>query len=171
MSTKLEFAVTPPQFALVWLIPGVSLLAALIATILALRQSGQAWTALAILLPIAALVVYSIQRRKVVLENGVLRVAAGPHTAKVPVASIDLDAARVVDLDEHKEFRPGLRSFGVGTPGLKAGHFKTFGGQRSFVLLTDRRRVLLLPERSGRHLLLSVEKPHVLLDALHAANR
>lgn len=171
MSTKQEFAVTPPQFALVWLIPGASLLAALIATILALRQSGQAWIGLAVLLPIAALVVYSIHRRKVVLENGVLRIAAGPHTAMVPVASLDLDAARVVDLDERKELQPGLRSFGVGTPGLKAGHFKTLGGQRSFVLLTDRRRVLLLPERSGRHLLLSVEKPHALLDALRAVHQ
>ena len=97
----------PTPVCSVWLIPGASLLAALIAAILALRQSGQAWTALAVLLPVAALIVYSIHRRKVVLENGVLRVPAGPHTAKVPVALLDLGAARVVDLDERKEFRPG----------------------------------------------------------------
>jgi hypothetical protein len=34
-------------------------------------------------------------------------------------------------------------------------------------LLTDKTKVLVLPQRSGRMLLMSLERPQALLDALH----
>ncbi len=39
----------------------------------------------------------------------------------------------------------------------------------AFVLLTDRSRVLMLPEKPGKKVLLSLQQPQALLDALHQA--
>jgi hypothetical protein len=54
--------------------------------------------------------------------------------------------------------------------GFAAGHFRLrekFG--KAFCLLTDRQRVLWLPLRDGKtQLLLSLERPQALLDALRA---
>ena len=56
-------------------------------------------------------------------------------------------------------------------PGFHAGRFRLrekFG--KAFCLLTDRHRVLWLPLRDGKdQLLLSLEQPQALLDALKAS--
>jgi len=51
-------------------------------------------------------------------------------------------------------------------PGFYSGHFRLQGGGKGFALVTDRTRVLALPVSDGSTLLLSLERPQVLLDAL-----
>lgn len=110
----------------------------------------------------------SLKRRRVQLEGQVLQVVAGLFSHRVPVDSIDLERARIVDLDEHTELRPAIKTFGMSLPGYHAGHFRLrqkLG--KAFCLVTDRRRVLWLPLRDGKQqLLLSLEHPQALLDAL-----
>lgn len=162
-----EFAVTPPNLALVLALPGIALLIAVAGLLLAARDAPAAlYAGLPILLGVCVLLGVAIFRRRVTLEGERLHVAAGINTARVDVAQLDLDAARIVDLDEHTEYKPGLKAFGSATPGYQAGHFHGLRGGRSFALVTDKRRVLVLPERSGRRLLLSLERPQALLDAL-----
>jgi hypothetical protein len=48
------------------------------------------------------------------------------------------------------------------------GWFRTRQWGKGFYLLTERRRVLWLPERNGAHLLLSLQQPQALLAALNA---
>ena len=122
-----------------------------------------------VLLAILALLWVALTRRRVRLDGGILEVAAGLNTHRVPVADIDDRAARIVDLDEHVQLRPGLKSFGTSAPGYHAGSFRLRDGQPAFVLLTGRQRVLLLPVRPGKRLLLSLEHPQQLLDALAAS--
>ena len=86
----------------------------------------------------------------------------------MPVDALQVDEARIVDLDANKEYRLGIKSFGTSMPGYHAGHFRQVGGRKVFALVTDKRRVLVLPERDGRLLMLSLEKPQALLDALQA---
>lgn len=111
------------------------------------------------------------QRRSVTLERGVLVVRATFYTQRIPIGQLVLEQARVVDLREHTELRPRLKLNGYALPGFQAGHFRAglFSPgrhQRLFCLVTDPRRVLALPERSGRTVLLSLEQPQALLDAL-----
>ena len=110
----------------------------------------------------------SLKRRRVQLQSGVLQVAAGLFSHRVSVADIELERARVVDLDERTELRPAVKTFGMALPGYSAGHFRLrqkLG--KAFCLVTDRRRVLWLPLRDGKQqLLLSLEHPQALLDAL-----
>ena len=53
-------------------------------------------------------------------------------------------------------------------PGYQAGHFRLRAKLgKAFCLVTDTRRVLWLPMRDGKQqLLLSLERPQALLDAL-----
>ncbi len=79
---------------------------------------------------------------------------------------MDLANARIVDLAEHTELRPAFKTNGFGMPGFSAGHFRLRGLRKAFCLLTDRSRTLVLPLRDGTLLLLSPEKPQVLLQQL-----
>jgi hypothetical protein len=108
-------------------------------------------------------------RRHVRLDNGVLTIAAGIHTRRVAIAGLDLDKARIVDLRERTELRPLLRTNGSNAPGYNTGHYRLRDRSPAFVLLSDRGRVLWLPEKSGKQLLLSLVQPRSLLDALQDA--
>ena len=110
-----------------------------------------------------------LKRRRIVLENGVLVVAATFYTRKTPVAALDLANARIANLDEHTEFRPGLKINGYALPGFQAGHFRLRNRAKAFCLLTRQQRVLILPQRDRAYLLLSPEHPQALLDALRQA--
>lgn len=122
---------------------------------------------------ILALLALAMRRRSVELRDGMLDVRATLFRKRVPVAALDLGRARVVDLAERTELRPWLKSNGMSVPGFHAGHFRLRGDfGKAFCLLTQRQRVLWLPLRGGKEqLLLSLERPQALLDALvaHAA--
>ena len=99
-----------------------------------------------------------------------LVVAATFYTRKTAVTALDLAQARIASLDEHTEFRPGMKTNGYALPGFQAGHFRLRNRAKAFCLLTTQQRVLILPQRDGAFLLLSPERPQALLDALRTAN-
>lgn len=163
----------PAPIALV--VPAVSLGLVVLGVAFALLRAAQdpkvlqlLWIALPTLVVVGGLIWLGARRRAVELDAGLLTVKAGPHTCKVAVAQLDLQRARIVDLDEHTGLRPSIKTFGIAMPGYKAGWFRMREGWRkAFYLLTQRRRVLCLPQRdSGPTLLLSLQQPQALLDAL-----
>lgn len=161
-----EFEVVAPDLRKAWLLPGLAMLGGAIGIAFAARQDPGALLALPILLLALAVIAIVMRRRSVRLEGGELRIAAGMHNRRVAAAELDLAGARIVDLREHKALRPLFKSFGTSLPGYHAGHFRLRDRGRAFVLVTDPARVLVLPERSGRRLLLSLRNPQALLDTL-----
>lgn len=161
-----EFAITAPDLRLAVPILIVSLLGGMAGIGLAARQEPSAWLAAIAIALILALIVWSVRRRHVVLDGDLLSVAAGFNTARVSIADLDLVGARIVDLTADKTLRPGMKSFGTSMPGFHAGHFRLRNRSRAFILITDKSKVLALPQRGGRMLLLSLERPQSLLDAL-----
>lgn len=161
-----EFAIHPLNVRKVWLLPGAALLAAVAGIALLLPREPRAWIAMPVLLTGAWLLARIFRRRQVSLGQGVLTVASGLHTRHVPENEIDLAASRIVDLRERTELKPLFKTFGTRLPGLSMGHFRLRDHSRAFLLLTDTSRVLVLDERSGRRLLLSLARPQALLDAL-----
>lgn len=108
-----------------------------------------------------------LAHRTIRLQGDTLELAGALlFSRKLPVADLVLDKARVLDLDEHTEFKPMLRLGGFHLPGFSAGHYLLRNRNRAFCLLTSRRNVLLLPQRDGKFILVSPERPQVLLDAL-----
>ena len=105
-------------------------------------------------------------RRRIVLQDRELQVTATLYRKRVPVEALDLANARIVDLAEHTDLRPLLKTNGFGMPGFAAGYFRLRDMRKAFCLLTDRSRILVLPLRDGTLLLLSPEKPQALLQQL-----
>lgn len=117
------------------------------------------------LLPVGLLSI--LAHRSISIQGDTLEVAGAlVFSRTLPVADLVLDKARVLHLDEHTEFKPMLQLGGFGLPGFRAGHYLLRNRSRAFCLLTSRRNVLLLPQRDGKFILVSPEKPQALLDAL-----
>lgn len=124
-------------------------------------QAVVALVVLAIVLP--------LWRREAAFDGKRLRIKATLYTREAPLTEFDLDAARVVDTREHREFKPRLKTNGYALPGFWAGHFWLRDRRRAFCLVTDPSKVVVLPHADGRLWLLSVEHPQAVLDILRRA--
>ena len=172
-----DFAVTPsPVYAVAFLVLTVVVLPFLII-------AGMLWFGrmdsdglirflpmLAILVLLLGLSLLAMKRRSVSLVGQALDVRAALFRERTPIADIDLERARIVDLAERMDLRPAVKTMGMSLPGFQAGRFRLRGKLvKAFCLITDRSRVLWLPLHNGKdQLLLSVERPQELLDALRA---
>lgn len=112
----------------------------------------------------------ALRRRRIRLDGRELCVAATFYTRRIGADALDLDHARIVDLAEHTELKPALKTNGFNLPFFQAGHYRLRNRAKAFCLLTGRERVLVLPQRDGRLILLSPEQPQALLDALRASS-
>ena len=119
-----------------------------------------------IFVAVYVLLFWAVQRRRIALVDGVLDITATLYRRRLPLAALDLDKAQVFDLDAHREWRPFLKTNGMGLPGLRAGWYRSRNFTRMFCLLTTWNRVLMLPELAGGAILLSAEQPQQLLQVL-----
>lgn len=127
--------------------------------------------ALVIVPVVLAMLLLAMKRRSVELDDCTLEVRAALFRQRVAISQLDLDHARIVDLAEHTELRPVIKTGGMSMPGFHAGRFRLRGKfDKAFCLITDRHRVLWLRQRDRKdQLLLSLEHPQELLEALRAA--
>ncbi len=131
------------------------------------------WATLVVLPATGTVLSLFYLRRGIRLQGRTLLVRSSMFAARTDIAQIDLAHARVLDLAEHGEYAPTRKSIAYALPGFKSGYFRMRNGQRAFCLVTDASRVLALPVRDGRWLLLSPEQPRQLLQDLQrlAAHR
>ena len=111
----------------------------------------------------------ALLHRDIRLEGDTLVVSAALcFVRKVRVRDLALEQARVVNLGEHTGFKPLLALGGLTFPWFNAGHYLLRNRSRAFCLLTHRERVLVLPQRDGKTLLLSPRHPQALIEALRS---
>ena len=146
----MEFPLVPPPAATTWTVAAIAVLL------------------LALALALASLVWFpgGIGVR---VTDATLRVAAPVYGRSVPIAALDLDGARILDLRRSSPFAPRIRTNGVGLPGLLLGWVRLVNGDRAYAALSARDRVLYLPTREGWALLLSPREPERLLERLREA--
>lgn len=109
----------------------------------------------------------ALGRHALALDQGVLTVRSTFYTARATLAELDLERARVVDLDEHTELRPLFKTNGYTLPGFRTGWFRMRDlRQRAFVVDCGSRHLLWLPGRGRSNLLLDVRDPNALLARL-----
>lgn len=170
-----DFPVTPAPAHAGWLLAALLLIPGAIIVVSASLVAPPAGKAamlgshavgLLILVAIGAWTFWGLGRRRVRLDRQQLVVQAAMFSHRLDAGTLDLQRARIVDLDERIELRPVLKTFGMALPGFQAGWFMLKDRSRAFCLVTSRRRVLWLPKRAGGSLLLSLERPDSLLDAL-----
>jgi len=110
---------------------------------------------------------WALRRQALRIEHGELDVRSTFFRSRVALAQLQLAQARVIDLDEHFELRPQLKTRGYSLPGLRSGWYRLRNKRKAFVATADSRHVLWLPTAAGHALLLDVRDPHRLLALLH----
>jgi len=107
-----------------------------------------------------------MRRHRLALSKDSLEVKSSFYSRIVPLSELKLDEARVVDLEERTEFRPGMKTNGYSVPGFHSGHFRLRNREKAFVAIAGERRALWLPITRGAGLLLQPEQPDALLHCL-----
>jgi len=129
-------------------------------------MGGSAAWSLAVIVLIGIGLGWAFFRRRVQLAGNVLDVRSTLYRRRTPVADLLLDQAEVVDLSRDRRYGIRFKTNGYSMPGFYSGHFRLQGGGKGFALVTDRARTLVIPVRGGSTLLLSLERPQALLEAL-----
>lgn len=129
-------------------------------------MGGSAAWSLAVIVVMGVGLGWAFFRRRVELADNVLDVRSTLYRRRTPVADLLLDQAEVVDLGRDRRYGIRFKTNGYSMPGFYSGHFRLQGGGKGFALVTDRARTLVIPVRGGSTLLLSLERPQALLEAL-----
>ncbi len=109
-------------------------------------------------------VIRSLRRAGVSIDQGELVINIGIGRAKrVRLSSLRAHGLQTVDLDERKELKPLIRTWGTSLPGFSAGWFRLRNGEKAVCVLLDRRRVSYLrSDEDNLSLLLSLAEPEKL---------
>lgn len=113
-----------------------------------------------------ALLDKAMRRHRLTLSADSLEVKTSFYSRTVPLSELRLDEARIVDLDERTEFKPGVKTNGYAVPGFHSGHFRLRNREKAFVAIAGERRALWLPTAGNAGLLLQPQQPDALLDRL-----
>ncbi len=113
-----------------------------------------------------ALLDRAMHRHRLALSADSLEVKTSFYSRIVPWSELRLDQARVVDLHERTEFKPGLKTNGYSVPGFHSGHFRLRNREKAFVAVAGERRALWLPTAHDAGLLLQPQQPDALLNRL-----
>lgn len=138
-------------------------------------SNGPLWLLLFISLLMLALIAlfgyfaYSSRNVRFEVSPDGLRITGGLYGRQIPLASLDLEGAKPVDLTRDRAYRLKWRTNGAGLPGYSAGWFRLSNGEKALVFVTDQRRALYCPTSEGFSVLLSTSEPEALLDALRRA--
>lgn len=76
-----------------------------------------------------------------------------------------------IELAKHPRYRPRLRTWGIGLPGLSSGWFRLRNGDKALCILTDRRKASMLRATDGTRILLSLADPRPLRESLERSLR
>lgn len=115
-----------------------------------------------------AWIAWGAVRMALTVDQGAMHLRLPLYGRSIPLSSIDLDAAAVVNLNDHPQLAPRTRTNGIGMPGMGVGWFRLNDGSRALLAVTDRRSVLHLPTRKGFAVLVSVPEAERALERLRS---
>ena len=115
---------------------------------------------------IGAGMAWNLLHLKVRLSDKGLRIRSLPFPRTLRLAELDLAHAEIVDLNSRSELMPAIKLVGTRLPGYRAGTFRLRDKRHATVILTDLRKVLVLPKRNGKLVLLSLLRPEALVEAM-----
>jgi hypothetical protein len=127
-----------------------------------------------IIVPVTGICVYlamapSLTRLEV--SPGQLRIRGDFFYGRtIAIEDLRLEQAQRVDLGRSPDYRLTLRTNGTGTPGYKAGWFRTAGRHKALVFVRNSKDVVVIPHREDYVLILNPADPAGFLDALRQAS-
>ncbi len=109
---------------------------------------------------------YSVKNTRFELSDGGLRISGTLYGRFVPRANIDSAGAKIIDLRVDQEYRPGMRTNGVGMPGYSAGWFRLKNREKALLFVTRESNVVYIPTTQGYSLMLSVRDAQEFQEAI-----
>ena len=143
------FPIVPASAKPIWLLAGICLL--LLMIFFALAYTG-----------------YSARYSRFEVGERQLSLVGDFWSRSIPIDSILLGEATILDLTRSSDYSPKRRTFGTGLPGYTSGWFRLRNGEKALAYLTRRESVVYLPTSLGYSLLLSADRPQELLTALRS---
>ncbi|MCU7843522.1 MAG: PH domain-containing protein [Candidatus Thiodiazotropha sp. (ex Monitilora ramsayi)] len=101
------------------------------------------------------------------LSQSSLQVHLPIYGRSIPLSALDIDSAKIVDLNHSSELKPRTRSNGIGLPGFSVGWFRLHNGEKALSAITSRENVLYLKTSENYSLLLSLTEPEIFLSQLN----
>lgn len=92
----------------------------------------------------------------------------GFYGRSIPWRNIEFEGVRIVNLEAEPSLQPKLRTNGIGLFGYRLGWHQLNDGHMAWLAVTDPKRVVLIPQRSGPTDLISATDPEGLVDQLKA---
>jgi len=90
-----------------------------------------------------------------VSEQG-LRIKGGIYGRLIPKENIAGENAKIINLNTSPQYKPRIRTNGVGLPGYSEGWFKLKNNEKALLFVTDRSNVVYIPTKQDYSILLSV---------------
>ena len=174
----MSFALTPPQTMPTLILAAVVLGCLAIGIRLLFVESPEtsmAWVqrgSAALVVGMAGLLGYFLWgafHSTVTIGKGSVRLKVPIYSTSVPLGAIDAESAKLLDLAENLEFKPRIRTNGLGVPGYHLGHFRLKDGHRARLAVTTKSSVAYVPLGERKALLLSVEEGENFIAALKSA--
>lgn len=126
---------------------------------------------LAIIFVALAYTAYSARHSRFEIDGNELRLVGDFWGRAIPIHSLQLDRASVLDLGMSPDHAPRRRTLGTSLPGYSSGWFRLRNGEKALTYLTRRDSVVYLPTSLGYSVLLSTDRPQAFLDALRSRSR
>ena len=111
---------------------------------------------------------YSARNSRIEVGAGELKLVGDFWARSIPIESIRLEGAAVLDLKKSPDYAPRIRTFGTAVPGYASGWYRLRNGEKALAYLTQRDSVVYIPTSLGYSLLLSADRPEELLAALRS---
>ena len=118
------------------------------------------------MLGFSAYILFSAHSAKFEITDSGLNIRNTIYGRFIPKENIDLNNARIVNLNTQTDLQPKWRTNGVGLPGYNAGWFKLKNGEKTLLFVTDRGKVVYIPTTLGYPILLSTGNPDEMVVAL-----
>ena len=111
---------------------------------------------LLVLVGLFGYIAYSSQHVEFVVSPDGLRIRGEIYGRLVPAASLLASNSKSIDLRCESEYRPRIRTNGVGLPGYWSGWFRLRNREKALLFVTDFSRVVYIPKRDGYAVMLIV---------------
>lgn len=117
---------------------------------------------------IALVIDRAMRRHALTVDADGMEVATTFYKRRLAWGELHLDQGRVVNLDEHTDLKPLMKTNGTAFPGFKSGWFRLRNRKKALVAMTRGPRVVWVPTTKDYGLLLQPRQPQALLDHLRA---
>jgi len=114
---------------------------------------------LVIILGFLAFTGYSVKNTRFEVSEQGLQIKGGIYGRFIPRAEITTRNIQILDLNTYTQYKPRIRTNGIGLPGYAEGWFKLRNNEKALLFVTDRSNVVYIPTNQDYSVMLSVSNP------------